>query len=68
MSDSTKDRTEGAFDKTKGNVKENVGEARNDDEQVAEGKTDQASGEGKQGLANIKDKVNDAVKKITNND
>ncbi len=36
MTDTDKDRIEGGFDKAKGSVKEEIGELRGDDRQVAE--------------------------------
>ncbi|HEU0165984.1 MAG TPA: CsbD family protein [Thermomicrobiales bacterium] len=65
MSDSTKDRVDGAGDKVSGSIKEGVGKLAGDEQTENEGKADQAKGDLKQGIADVKDKVSDAVKKIT---
>jgi uncharacterized protein YjbJ (UPF0337 family) len=67
MSDSTKDRLQGGFDKVKGMAKEKMGEVTNDDEKQAEGQMDQVKGEAKEGKADAKDKVDDVAKKFTGN-
>ena len=67
MSDSSQDRAEGAFDKLKGKAKEVFGDATGNDDTKAEGQMDQGKGEAKQGVAGAKDKVDDAVKKVTGN-
>ncbi len=67
MSDSSKDRAEGAFDKLKGKAKEMFGDATGNDDTKAEGQVDQGKGEAKQGVADAKDKVDEGVKKITGN-
>lgn len=67
MNDSNKDRIEGAGDKASGNVKEGVGKLTGDKETENEGKGEQAKGDIKQGVADAKDKIGDAVKKVTGN-
>lgn len=57
MTDTDKDRIEGGFDKAKGSVKEEIGELRGDDRQVAEGQRDQAMGGLKQTIADVRDKI-----------
>jgi uncharacterized protein YjbJ (UPF0337 family) len=66
MSNSNEDRIDGAGDKVSGNVKEGIGKLTKDEQTETEGKGDQAKGDVKQGIADIKDKVGDAVKKVTN--
>lgn len=63
--DSSKDRIEGALDSNKGELKEKIGQFRGNQEQETEGKSDQAEGAVKEGLADLKDKVNETVKKVT---
>ena len=65
MSDQTRDRVEGAFDKAKGEGKEAFGKATDDKQTQGEGMMDQAQGDGKQGMADLKDKAGDMVKKVT---
>ncbi len=65
MSDSTKDRIDGAMDQTKGKAKEGVGNLTGDDRTKAEGQVDQGMGDLKQGVADAKDKIGDAVKNVT---
>lgn len=65
MSDSTRDRIEGNMDQAKGKGKSALGDLSNDEELKREGDRDQAVGNVKEGLADAKDKVDDAVKKIT---
>lgn len=67
MSDSSKDRAGGAFDKLKGKAKEAFGKATGNDDVKAEGQADQGKGAAKQGVADAKDKVDDTVKKVTGN-
>ena len=67
MSDQTRDRIEGTVDEIKGRGKSAWGEVADDDQKRVEGQTDQAKGEFKQGMADAKDKVDDAVKKVTGN-
>ena len=63
--DSSKDRIEGALDSNKGELKEKIGQFRGNQEQEAEGKSDQAEGAVKHGLADLKNKVDETVKKVT---
>lgn len=65
MDSSDKNRIEGTFEEHKGEVTEKLGDLRNDKQQESEGQADQASGEMKQGLADLKDKVSDTIKKAT---
>jgi uncharacterized protein YjbJ (UPF0337 family) len=67
MSDSTKDRTEGGMDKAKGMFKEKLGDLTGNDDQKAEGQVDQVKGEAKEGKADVKDKIDEGVKKFTGN-
>ncbi|MGI8483972.1 MAG: CsbD family protein [Thermomicrobiales bacterium] len=64
MSDSDKDRIDGAGDKISGNVKEGVGKLTGDKQTESEGKGEQAKGDIKQGMADVKDKVGDMVDKV----
>lgn len=66
MDSSAKDRVEGLIDEKKGDTKESLGKLRDDEQQEHEGKADQAEGGLQQGLADVKDKVSDTVKKATN--
>ena len=68
MTDSTRDRIEGTVDDAKGRGKSVLGEVTNDDKMKAEGEGDQLMGKVKQGLADVKDKVGDAVDKVTRSD
>jgi uncharacterized protein YjbJ (UPF0337 family) len=65
MSDQSRDRIEGTADELKGRAKSAWGELADDDQARAEGEADQAKGEFKKGVADVKDKVDDAVKKVT---
>ena len=65
MSDSSRDRIEGTVDDLTGRGKSALGGLTNDEDMQAEGETDQAKGGLKQGMADVKDKVDDAVKKVT---
>jgi len=51
------DKISAAADKAKGNAKEAVGKATDDDEQVAEGKADQFKGDLKEKVEDAKDKI-----------
>lgn len=66
MSDTSKDRAEGALDKVVGKAKELFGDATGNDDTKAEGQMDQGKGEAKEGVADAKDKVDDVVRKVTN--
>jgi len=65
VSDSTRDRVEGATDNLTGRGKETLGNLTGDEQTQAEGQTDQAKGDVKQGVADVKDTVDDAVKNLT---
>ena len=65
MDSSDKNRIEGTFEEHKGEVTEKIGDLRNDEQQESEGQADQVSGEVKQGVADLKDKVSDTIKKAT---
>jgi len=67
MSDSSRDRIEGKVDELTGRGKSAFGELTDDDQTRAEGDADQTEGKMKQGLADVKDKVDDVVKKVTGN-
>lgn len=65
VSDATWDRLEGSVDEATGKGKSALGDLTGDDQTQAEGQKDQAVGEAKQGIAGIKDKVDDVVKNLT---
>ena len=65
MSDADKDRLSGLGDKVSGNVKEGVGKVTGDKQTEGEGKAEKVVGDIKEGVADLKDKVSDAVKKVT---
>jgi len=67
MSDVSKDRAEGKVDELVGRAKSAVGDATGDQRLKDEGDADQASGKVQQGIAAVKDKVDDVVKKVTGN-
>jgi uncharacterized protein YjbJ (UPF0337 family) len=67
MSDQTSDRIEGTVDEIKGRGKSAWGELTDDDQKRAEVQADQTEGKIKKGMADVKDKVDDAVKKVTGN-
>jgi len=67
MSDQSSDRIEGTVDEIKGRGKSAWGELTDDDQKRAEGQADQTEGKVKKGMADVKDKVDDAVKKVTGN-
>jgi uncharacterized protein YjbJ (UPF0337 family) len=56
-----KDELEGKVDRLKGNIKESVGEATNDEELRDEGIADQAEGSVKEGFGKARRKVGDAL-------
>jgi uncharacterized protein YjbJ (UPF0337 family) len=56
-----KDKLAGQFEEGKGDIKEQVGDFRGDDNQQAEGKVDQVTGKAKQGVADAKEKVGDLL-------
>ena len=55
---------EDKLDKVKGNIKETVGNATNNDNLEQEGKKDKASGKAKEVVDNVKDKASDVVDKF----
>ncbi|MCA9879653.1 MAG: CsbD family protein [Thermomicrobiales bacterium] len=59
MSDGIGDKIRGTFEETKGEVKQAVGEATDDDRLKAEGMLDEAKGKAERLLGDIKDKVED---------
>ncbi len=65
MSDATRDRIEGNVDDVTGQAKAKWGDLTGDQQAETEGQTDQAEGGMKQGMADVKDRVDDVVKKAT---
>ena len=65
MSDATRDRIEGNVDEVTGQAKSAIGNLTGDEQTQGEGQRDQAQGGIKQGSADVKDKVDDSVKNIT---
>jgi uncharacterized protein YjbJ (UPF0337 family) len=57
----TNEKIEGQWDQTKGAVKENVGDAIDNDKMEEEGKWDQAKGQVKEGVGNVKEGIDDAI-------
>lgn len=55
---------EDKLDQVKGNIKETVGDATNNDNLEQEGKKDKASGKAKEVIDNVKDKASDVVAKF----
>ena len=55
---------EDKLDQVKGNIKETVGDATNNDNLEQEGKKDKASGKAKEVIDNVKDKASDVVDKF----
>ena len=55
---------EDKLDTVKGNIKETVGDATNNDNLEQEGKKDKASGKAKEVVDNVKDKASDVVDKF----
>ncbi len=60
-----RDRAGGLIDQAKGSGKEAWSNATGDESAQAEGQADQIVGDLKQGMADLKDKVSDVVKKVT---
>ncbi|EOI1860695.1 CsbD family protein [Campylobacter jejuni] len=58
--------SEDKLDQVKGNIKETVGDATNNDNLEQEGKKDKASGKAKEVVDNVKDKASDVVDKFKN--
>jgi uncharacterized protein YjbJ (UPF0337 family) len=67
MSDQSRERIEGAADEIKGRAKSAWGEITDDDRMRAEGDRDRTKGAFKRDRADIEEKVDDAVKKVTGN-
>ena len=67
MSDATRDRIEGTIDEATGHGKSAWGELTGDEATKAEGEAQQTEGAFKQGMANVKDKIDDVVKNVTGN-
>jgi uncharacterized protein YjbJ (UPF0337 family) len=65
VSDQSQDRVEGTFDDLKGRGKSAVGELTDDDELKSEGSADRTKGAAKKVVADAKDAVDSAVKKVT---
>lgn len=65
MSDQSRDRIKGKADELKGRGKAAWGELTDDDEKRIEGQSDRAKGEFKQRTTDAKEKVDEAVKKVT---
>lgn len=55
------DKLSAAADKAKGTAKEAFGKITGDDEMVVEGKVDQAKGDAKETVEDVKDKAKDAL-------
>ena len=55
---------EDKLEQDKGNIKETVGDATNNDNLEQEGKKDKASGKAKEVIDNVKDKASDVVDKF----
>ena len=55
---------EDKLEQVKGNIKETVGDATNNDNLEQEGKKDKASGKAKEDIDNVKDKASDVVYKF----
>jgi uncharacterized protein YjbJ (UPF0337 family) len=66
MSEQTGERIEGKIDEVKGHAKSTWGEMTGDERTRAEGERDKAKGKVKQGVADVKDKVDEAVQDLTN--
>lgn len=59
-----KDELDGKIDRLKGNIKESVGEATNDEQLRDEGIADQASGNIQEGFGKARRKVGDALQEV----
>ena len=59
-----KDELEGKIDRLKGNIKESVGDATNDDRLRDEGIADQASGNVQEGFGKARRKVGEALNDV----
>lgn len=65
MSDATKDRVEGKVDEVVGRGKAAAGELTGDQQLRDEGRADQAVGQIKQGMADVKSRIDGFVKRLT---
>jgi uncharacterized protein YjbJ (UPF0337 family) len=65
MTGNDKNRFEGKVDEVEGRAKSAVGNITGDDKLKGEGEMDQAKGKIKQGIADAKDKISEAVDKVT---
>ncbi|MDQ3411171.1 MAG: CsbD family protein [Chloroflexota bacterium] len=65
MTDEQRLRGEGKIDEVKGNVKSGIGRATGDERTEGEGKMDEMKGKVKQGAADAKDKIDDAMRNVT---
>lgn len=63
-----KDKLSGQFEESKGNLKEGVGAATDNERLEGEGKVDQAGGKLKQGVAAAKEKAGELIDKATGDD
>ena len=68
MSDTTQQRVEGNVNETKGKAKSAVGELTGDKTTKAEGELDKTIGKVKQGMADLKDKAEDALDHLRRDD
>ena len=65
MDDNKRQQVEGHVNEVKGRAKEQLGKARNDDNQVTEGQADQVEANVQQGIGKLKDKGSDVAEKVT---
>lgn len=65
MTSAANDRIKSTVDDVKGRSKIAVGELIDDEELIAEGRKDRASGELKGAVADVKEKIDEVVKKVT---
>jgi uncharacterized protein YjbJ (UPF0337 family) len=68
VSDQSRDRVEGTLDDVKGRGKAAWGELTDDEELKNEGYADRAKGTAKKAVADVKEAVDTAVKKITSDE
>ena len=59
-----RDEVEGKWDQAKGNVKEGIGRAIDDDELEAEGRADNAGGKVEEGFGKARRKVGEAIEDV----
>lgn len=65
MSDSSRDRIDGKMDEVGGQLKGGFGDLTGDEQTQAEGEAQEQGGKLQQGVADVKDKIDDLVKKVT---